>query len=84
MVHDSFRDTVGVPAGRYRMVVTAFRQADDGSMRPVRALPEKFADPNTSGLELTVEEGTPVTSLTIFLNASGSSATPQASLSVSE
>lgn len=84
MVHDLFRDTVGVPPGRYRMAVTAFRPADDGSMRPVRVLPEKFADPNTSDLEVTVAEGTPVTSLTIFLNASGPSATPQGSLSVSE
>ena len=71
MVHDVFADTFGVPAGRYRLIVAAFRMPSDGSGQPARVAPERYADPRTSGLELHVTPESTGESVTIALTSSG-------------
>lgn len=71
MVHDAFADTVGVPPGRYQLVVSAFRTPFNGSEQPTRVAPERYADPRTSGLELHVNPGSTGESVTIALTSSG-------------
>lgn len=71
MVHDLFRDAVGVPAGHYRLVVSAFRFPSDGTAQPIRLVPGRFGDPRTSGLALEIASGSTGETVTVALKSSG-------------
>lgn len=71
MVHDSFPRSVGVPVGRYRLSVVAFRGQSDDIFAPKLLVPAAAADPQTSGLVLDVMPESAGETITIALKTSG-------------
>jgi hypothetical protein len=71
MVHDAFPRGVGVPVGRYRLAVVAFRGQSGDVGAPTLMVPAESVDPQTSGLVLDVTAGSAGEEVTIALKTSG-------------
>jgi hypothetical protein len=48
----------GAPAGDYEVSIIWFKQVEERTAEQPNLLPAKYADPKTSGLRVTVKEGT--------------------------